>query len=81
MKIYFLREGLLQSIVADTYTLIIILAGAWVNKFWLGDSAFFNGIFAVMFMFWLFSRAANKPKKFTSKRALIAHLQEVKAND
>lgn len=80
-NIYLIREGLFVSIIADTYTLIIILTGAWVNKYWIGDSTFFNVIFGLMLMIWLFSRSANKPKRFTSESDLIKHLQEYKAND
>jgi hypothetical protein len=81
MKIYLLKTSLLESIIADTYSVCVLLSGAWINKFWLGDSYFFNAIFALILISWMTSYVRNKAIKFYSEQDLINHLQEAKAND
>jgi hypothetical protein len=72
--IYFLREGLLQSVASDVVTFSMLVGSVWFNNAFVGGSYFLNAIILVMFMFFLLAKTSGK-KVFYSRNELIKHLQ------
>lgn len=63
IKIFYVREGLFQSIIADIFSLGLVIAIIILNKAYLGDKWYFD-IFA-LFLFFLKVAAQGRTKTFT----------------
>lgn len=75
-KIIYFRESALQSIIADTYS-ALMLAGIFAfNHFVLGDSKVAATAFFVFFLIWLTTNASAKKHTFTSREELKKYIEE-----
>lgn len=75
-SITYVREGIIRSILMDTFTFGSISAFLWFNYNYLGNQWIFSLFFVVSWIATLYSFAKGTRKVFYSDEELIKYLKE-----
>lgn len=75
-EFYYVREGLVESIIADTITFGFVLGGFFLNAFYFGGKWYIYIFF--MFMMFVLISAKSKAKRFKSIKELQDYLKDQK---
>lgn len=76
-EILLYREGLIQSIIADTYTFGLIFGGLFLNQYYLGGKTYIGMFFLIIFFIMTVVKASNKKRTFTSKKKLQEYVNNL----
>lgn len=79
VKYLYQREGMVASIIADTFTFGLLFGSLAVNRYWLGDHVYIGITFLIMIFIFLIVR--GKTKEFHSVEELEAFVKEEKKNE
>lgn len=74
-EIIIYREGLIQSILADTFTFAVLVGSFGVNHLYIG-SKILSVILVIMFMFFVIGKGLAKRNVFTDKKSAIDFINE-----
>ena len=82
-KAFWVREGLGQSIIADTYSIFTLGLLFWFNHNFIGGSYFVNFLIFLVIVIKLIARISNQNKlrRFASRKDLIEYLQKLEAEE
>lgn len=72
--VIFYREGLFQSVIADSYTFGCILASMYCNYKYLGNKVFYHCFFVLLLFLWVITKG-NKSRIFTNKQDLLEYIE------
>lgn len=75
-EIIYVRESLLQSILADVFTYAVFLGSFYFSYHFIGNYWFVNLLILLMVLIFISAKASGKVKKFTSSKELIKYLEE-----
>lgn len=70
VKVIYLREGFVASIVSDIFTFGMLIGSTWFNHHFIGGNYFVNAIILVMFVIMLISKTSQKWHCFYSLQDL-----------
>lgn len=75
-KVYYIRESLIQSVLADVATFGFLAGSVWFSVKFCGNNYFLNGVILIMFLFFIIGKISGKTKKFNTNEELIKYLQK-----
>ena len=74
-KISYIRESLVQSVLADIFTFGAMVGSFYFNEKFIG-SGFMNGVILIMFIMFLINKANKNLKTFKTNEELIKFLSD-----
>ena len=70
-KIIIYRESLLQSVIADLFTFLMLGGLFAANHYWFDDSKVSAFVFVILFVIFVLGKAGNRKHVFTDKDKAI----------
>jgi hypothetical protein len=80
-KIIYFRESLLQSVLADTYSMAVLVLVYWINYHFIGNSHWLSAVLLVLFFIFLVGKGSGKKRVYYDKQKLISDLQDDERTD
>jgi hypothetical protein len=74
--IIFFRESVLQSVISDICTFVIILVSLYIGDKYMGGGGFVMFFLWIMALLAIMTKGNTKKITFTSKEALIKYINE-----
>ncbi len=81
IKIYLIKEGLIQSIVADVISFSFPFTMLFLNATYWGNSWIIQIFTCLLFFIFISSKGKEKVKTFYSEKELIEYLQKKESNN
>lgn len=76
LKIIIIKEGLAQSLIADTYSFSIPILLLFLNAWYWGNTWIIQVFVIILWFIWMISRRNEKIKTFYSKENAIKYLSK-----
>ena len=77
-EIVIVREGLMKSLIADTYTFVVLLGVLGVNHYLLNDSIFGAWVLTFMLFLLIFSKTNSSIIRLKGVKQLKEYLEKIK---
>ena len=72
------RNGIIASIISDTYTFMCLAIILAINHFKLDDSTFGSWVFGIMFFLFIFGKGKSKTIILKGKKEVKEYLKQIK---